>query len=93
MRLAADRLGLSRDTVYRLIDEGELAHHLVRGVRRVAVTDIEEYLARMRVPSTHEVARGRRQVIRTLRGGSSEAAGQAAAREMGLVPDRSRGGS
>lgn len=41
----ADRLNVSRGTVYNLLESGELASLKVRGSRRVLDSSVEQYIA------------------------------------------------
>jgi excisionase family DNA binding protein len=45
---AAQRLGLGRTLTYRLIQTGELRSIKVAGARRVLVSDLAEFVARIR---------------------------------------------
>ena len=44
----AERLGVCRDTVYRLCDRGELAHVRISNAIRIAPADLATYVARPR---------------------------------------------
>jgi excisionase family DNA binding protein len=44
----ADKLGVSKDTIWRRIRAGELPHHKVGRAVRIRWTDVEEYLKRTR---------------------------------------------
>jgi excisionase family DNA binding protein len=46
---AAERLGITQRTLYRLIDEGQLPAFKIGRVFRVKESDIEEFLARSQV--------------------------------------------
>lgn len=46
---AAQRLGVSPDTVRRLIREGALGANKIRGQLRISEKDLEDYLASTRV--------------------------------------------
>ncbi len=49
VRQAADRLTVSTRKVYNLITEGKLPHYRIDNAIRVAVADVEEYLANCRI--------------------------------------------
>jgi excisionase family DNA binding protein len=42
----AELLGLCRDTIYKLCDDGTLAHYRVRNRIRVPLSAVQEYLSR-----------------------------------------------
>jgi excisionase family DNA binding protein len=44
----AERLGVSKDTIWRRIREGVLHHHKLGRSVRIRWTDVEEYLKRTR---------------------------------------------
>ena len=44
----AEKLGVVKDTIYRLIRKGELPCHQVGRAMRIKWTDVEEYLKRTR---------------------------------------------
>jgi excisionase family DNA binding protein len=48
----ADKLGVSKDTVYRLIRKGELPYHQIGRAIRFRWADVEEYLKRVRKEKT-----------------------------------------
>jgi excisionase family DNA binding protein len=48
VRQAAALLGVCTATVYRMCEQGELAHFRVRNAIRVPVTTLKAYLARAR---------------------------------------------
>lgn len=45
-----DRLRVSRNTVYRLMNSGELRYVLVGEVRRVREEDLQDYITRVTTP-------------------------------------------
>lgn len=48
---AADALGLSRSKVYELLAGGELPSVRIGRTRRIALTDLEQFVERHRVPA------------------------------------------
>lgn len=57
VKAVAERLAMSRWTVYRILESGDLNYALVRGIRRVDVRDLERYIdARKAVPEGYSVA-------------------------------------
>ena len=47
---AARRLGITPRTLYRLIDEGELPAYKFGRVIRLRVSDVDDFVARSRIP-------------------------------------------
>ncbi len=45
---AADKIGLGRTTMYQLIRRGDLRSVKIGGARRVAITDLEQFVIRLR---------------------------------------------
>jgi excisionase family DNA binding protein len=89
----AERLGLARCTVYRMIGARELPFVEVRGRIRVAITDLDAFLARQRISSSEETARAQRAGIRVLGTALArdvEGEGRAAAEALGLLPGSRR---
>ncbi len=48
VREVAEKLGVVKDTIYRLIRRGELPYHRVGRAVRVRWADVEDYLRRTR---------------------------------------------
>ncbi|HWJ62411.1 MAG TPA: helix-turn-helix domain-containing protein [Acidimicrobiales bacterium] len=44
---AGSALGLSRSTIYRLLDDGDLHGVRVRGARRIPINELERFVARL----------------------------------------------
>ena len=53
---AADLLGVGRTIVYELLAEGEFVSVQIHRCRRIAVADLEAYIARLRGGSAAETA-------------------------------------
>jgi excisionase family DNA binding protein len=53
---AADLLGVGRTIVYELLAEGEFVSVQIHRCRRIAVADLEAYIARLRGGSEAETA-------------------------------------
>ena len=51
---AAAYLGVSRPTLYKLVEQNEVAHYKMLSHLRFNESDLDEYLARARTPSRYE---------------------------------------
>lgn len=51
---AAKRLGIGRSLAYRFIQTGELASVKISGARRVIVSDLLDFVQRLKEASTNE---------------------------------------
>jgi len=57
---AAEYLGVSRPTIYKLADAREVTVYKISGTYRFTREDLDAYLARVKVPSKHASRAARR---------------------------------